>query len=738
MENKYVPWKHKYVYAVLGVLAFFYVILYSIAGAQPETGTIRGFVKDSSNGEPLCYVNVYLTGARAGAMSDEHGYYVISQAPAGTDTLIVALLGYQRFRQWITVKVGETVTLDVRLEPEAIELTDIVVTAEQERHREEVRISTQTLSQRELKTIPGLAEPDVFRIVQLLPGVVAGSDFSSKFYVRGGSADQNLILLDGITIYNPYHLGGVFSTFNIDAIKESELLKGGFPAEYGGRLSSVLRIITREGNTERFEGTGGISLLSSKLTLEGPFLQGAWLLSGRRTYFDQIFKGTKYHFPYYFYDIQAKCHQNLSYEDKVSLSGYWGNDVLHFDPFNMIWGNRALTVHWRHLVTDRLFSTFFLATSHFNQSLKIAGLLELKNGVMDYSTGAALSYFCNEHHHFKMGYFYKYMKAQFKQKFQETTFVDYHPHSNYAALYFQDKWKPDARWIIQPGVRLNYFSSQDAPDHFKVTPRLSLRYLLTDRTTVKGSWGVYSQYLNTVNDEDSQSPNDLWFPIVGKLQPGEAFHYIGGIEHKLPWRTTLEVEGYYKSFDHLILLDTKSDSDKFEEVFKQGPGFAFGAELLWKREVGRLTGWTSYTLGWTRKTIEGEEYFPRYDRRHSFNWISTYKLSRRWSCSLVWVYGTGFPYTQKLGRYREYIYEQEPEDREIVGLKNNRRYPVYSRVDINLRYDRRHMGAYLQIINVTNRENVYLYWFEYDENPARKEAVTMFPILPTLGVEFRF
>lgn len=734
-------------------LFLFLSILTEPTFSQGRVGTISGFVRDESNGESLSYANVILEDEGLGSTTNQEGYYVITGVTPGRHLLKFSYLGYATRSLPLFLKPYEAKVVNVSLTPRVLELGDVKVSAERQRKRTEISISNTTFSRRQLRVVPQIAEADLFRSIQLMPGVITMSDFSAQLIVRGGSPDQNLILLDGISMYNPFHMGGVFSTFNVDAIKEAKLLKGGFPAQYGGRLSSVLNVLNKEGNSKEVEGRANISLLSAKSTLEGPIFKGAWLVSARRTYFDQIFKATKYEFPYYFYDLQGKLYQNLSHNNRVTLSGYFGDDVITWDDLGMDirWGNRTLSANWRHIFSSQLYSNFMVAGSKFytNAEFGTEDVFHAGNTIQDRSIKGDLTYYNSREHTFNFGYILKDLSFHFFAEVlaENDTFkiADLKFRPFYGALYFQDKWNYRNLFILQPGIRLDYFKSD--VQRWRVGPRLAAKYLMAENTYLKGSWGIYYQFLNTFNDEENFAPLDFWLPLDKTITPGRAVHYILGLETVLPFNVDFEWEVYFKRMDNLIMMDPKGELDleniRLRDLFSVGGGHAYGTEVFLKKETGPFTGWMSYALAWTRKDIDTLSFYPRYDRRHNFNAIFSYRFNPKWEMSARGTYGTGFPYTRALGRYQfNEFYSDEPMDKIIGGIKNNYRYPDYRRVDLSLsrHFNFKHwsLTLYLEVINLLNWKNVFYYDWDFEENPAERETVTMFPRVPTAGISAKF
>lgn len=735
------------------------LLLLSVSVMARTTGTINGFVRNADDGEPLAYANVFLRDTNLGAMSNEKGYYVIHHIPPGEYTLVFSMIGFEREEKKVTIRANQNTTVNAQLRINVIEMNAIVKTASRERFEREVEISTTSLNARQLISLPMLAEADLFRTLQLLPGVVSRSDFSSQLYVRGGSPDQNLILLDGVTVYNPFHLGGVFSTFNVDAIKNVEFMTGGFPAEYGGRLSSVLKITNREGNSKRFQGTANISLLSAKSTVEGPIPRGSYLLAARRTYFDQLFKGTKYDFPYYFYDLQGKTNLDLNTAHRITLSGFWGDDVLDFSVdeedvsvnLDWLWGNRTSSLNWRWIIKPQLYSELLLTRGRFRNDLDltIAGTsraaLVIHNSITDYTLKGDFTYFGISGHEIKFGGIRSWLDFKYRIKINEIELFNYHEMPGITSIYTQDQWQIGKKTSIRLGGRVDYYNMGS---RWRVSPNIALKYRRWENVALKVSWGVYHQYLTTASsDEQNFSFMDLWFPLTKSYLPLSATHYVAGLEWWLPYDVVLTAELYYKELANLLELNENGDfADKSDDFFV-GNGFARGAEILLRKSVGRLTGWLGYSLALTKRDINHVVYYPKQDRRHSLNLVLNFDLGRGWTLGTVFSYGSGTPFTPVLGKMAHYEWdfndnELNEDIYNIRGPKNSARYPAYHRMDVSIRKKWKLFGLkntpYLQIVNVYNQKNVFFYFWDHDSNPSKLVTITMFPFLPTLGIEFDF
>ena len=782
------------------------LLILLIAAVPLLAGSVSGFISNLEDGEPIHYANVFLENTTQGAVSNADGYYIILDVPDGVYTLTASVIGYKLEKRNISVGATSRVKVHFDLTPEQIQMEEVIVSAEREKFRQEIKISSITMDRAQLRTVPVLVEADLFRALQMLPSVSTGSDFSSALYVRGGSPDQNLILLDGITVYNPYHFGGIFSTFNTDAIKEAEFMAGGFPAEYGGRMSSVLDIKNREGNTEEFHGSGNVSLLSSKLLLEGPIPKGSFMISGRRTYFDAIWEGAKtiynmvaqepfdFSFPYYFYDMQGKINFNFNDKHRTTLSGFWGNDVLRFNEsfqqgnpeesgysldyygVDWIWGNNTLSLKHRWLIRPDLIAKFFVARSKFqfdidfllkneyfyiddSDSLNI-DTTDIKNHtdinmhdyITDWSEGIDMTWLINKKNTLKFGAFHKDIDFALGADFNELSLLDSANQSREWGFYIQEKYRPSPLFIFEPGLRLTRYQNTQKwyPDL-----RLKTKILATDQLAFTLAGGTVHQFLQTANFENEMIRFiDLWFPTTSEQEPSKATHFNAGIEY---WHNNIQftLEGYYKKYEHLLTMDEDLGGAQLMS-FIEAEGYSYGIELLMKKTTGDLTGWIGYSYMSTKKReSEAAGYYPpKYDRTHNLNVVAQYDIDKQWYFSSALVWSTGNPYSQIYGNFHYIDPDQSsswPNHMEIYGERNGERYPPYFRLDVGInrrgKLFKQKATYYFHVINVTNHSNVFLYLYEnYDAqfDPETntsiiyRQPITMFPILPTFGVEFSF
>jgi hypothetical protein len=728
--------------------------------ADTTSATISGFVRDSASGEPIIGASVRVKELKRGARTNKSGYFIL-YVPSNQEHLLeITSIGYASYQGTFRLGPDEKKQLDIKLRTASIQGAEVTVERDRDREREAPKVSTVTINPQQVAQLPKAGEADLFRTLQLIPGVKTSSEISSGLYIRGGSPDQNLILLDGSVLYNPSHFFGFFSTFNSDAIKDVELIKGGYPAEYGGRLSAVLSVTNKDGDREETHGKFSIGAISSRATVETPLGSGAVTLSGRRTYLDAILAATglkdELDLPdYNFYDLNAKITQNPSNGDKLALSGYLGRDLLDFsDPAAgasvlLKWGNKSASLDWMHLFNDNLFSQFNLnASSYFsNLTLGSAGEDFIRdNDILDYTLNGSLEYSPNEDHQFKFGTQATMYNFTFLVKYGNnppSANVDLSPF--YGAVFLQDEWKLSEEAALNAGLRVDGISSRP---EIGIDPRISMRYILNSDVTLKASFGVYHQYLRLATNPNI-SFFDVWLPVDSTQPPARSEQYILGVA-TTPWEGyTLEVETYYKDLHDIVELRPNIVSgDRLSDVFFLGNGYSYGIEFFLQKQVGDFTGWLGYTLAWTRRKFDdingGAEFPPTYDRRNDINLVATYRLNDRWTLGGTVVYGTGQAYTQAVSNF----YRREPDYAgshvTIPGKINALRLPAYHRLDLSATYsfslfsDKRNASLNFDIYNAYNYRNVWFKNVNSSTNPATIEDIKLLPILPTFGLQVSF
>ncbi len=745
------------------------VFLKTILFAQ-QTQTISGYVLNKESGEALIGANVMLKNTSRGASTDKDGYFVIHSMPENDYTIEVSYLGYTPVSKKISIGTESLNAITIELDPTPIELTAVEVSAQRIERRENIQLSRTSLDVRQLKSIPQVAEADLFRTLQSLPGVLTPSEFSTGLVIRGGNTDQNLILLDGITVYNPSHVGGLFSNFILDVVKEADLIKGGFNAEYGGRLSAVLNVRSREGNRKHFSGKSTVSLLSATSTLEGPIGRGAWLISGRRTYFDQVFKGTELYFPYYFYDVQGHVFQDITEKDRLSLSWYSGRDDLSWGEFGLEawWGNNTVSLNYRKLINPTLVSTFLLAKSRFDIFFGLGGEsgINEEDYIDDMTFRSDWTWFSSDVTEWKFGGEYKDLRFVYQATYLDTTLYNMGQSPVEVGGYLKMKHWFSPLFMMEPGLRLNYYSNH--PTKWYWEPRLGLKYLLTESRYINLSIGVYNQFMETIQDDFNPNILDAWFAVDPSVDPASAVQYVLGIEEYFGTQYKVQVETYYKTMENMLtFIDNRASVDEtvsdesLSDLVKAGDGYAYGAELFLQKEYGQFNGWIAYSYSISRKLFEGNEYYTNWDRRHALNIILNYEWNRKWNVNMKWSLQSGQPYTPILGFFTETMPgEPVSKYRTIPGGRNSARYPYYHRLDIGAtrRFQLRGIkGEFsIQVVNAYWKENVFRYVYQFgstsngldddkdgiideeDEGIPKKNEIFGLPIIPSIGVSIEF
>ncbi len=719
---------------------------------------IKGFVWEKGTREPLIGCNVYLEGTGLGSATNKEGYYIISGIKEGGYKIVFSYVGYQEIKKEIYLKRDTILTLNVEMGKEIISLPPVKVSARKSEFQEEVKGSVIKISPPQWQSFPHFLETDLIRSLQSLPGVIMANDFSAALYVRGGAADQNLILLDGVNIYNPFHLGGLFSVFDLSALKGAEFFTGGFPVEYGGRLSSVLDVDVREGNKERLGGNLGVSLLSAKVLTEGPLIgkkgKSSFLFSLRRTYFDKILPIFNINFPYHFYDGHLKTNFEISPQSKIFFSGFFNSDVFDFGfrktRIYFDWGNKTGSVLFRHLFTPQLFTKTYLTLSRYFYDIDLAeGLVWAKDWINEISLKSEGVYYLGGNRDLKFGLEGKINQFTYDANIQGFRF-DIKGMPSYFSLYLANKWKAD-KLLLESGLRFDnsFVSYKGRRVYSELNPRIGIKYFIRDDWAGKVLWGRYAQFVSALLPEFQPVPFlYVWVPTFGPYQPQIATHLILGLEKWFSDEVFLAIEGYYKNYPRLYEMNARLDPLLIEEtILEEGKGRSLGFDLLLRKDWGRLAGWAAYSYGWVKVKFGGKEYFPFYDRRHNFNLIATYSLFPSVKFSGRLAFYSGNPYTQPVGRYRYWYwrYRYEKWDffwSEIPGEKNKARYPSYFRTDFGLEKEffikETKLTVRFEVINLFNYKNLLFYYYDYEKDPPVRKGFYMLPIFPSLSVEWQF
>lgn len=760
-----------------------------------QKATLSGYMEDATTGEPLIAANVYEAQLGIGAVTNTYGFYSLT-AEADSLRLIFSYVGYQP--QEIRLALKGNTTLNVKLEP-FVELATVEVTADRtDRIEERTQMSRMEVPVEQIKRLPALlGEVDVLKSLQLLPGVQSGGEGQNGLYVRGGSPDQNLILLDGVPVYNVSHLLGIFSVFNADAIKNVTLTKGGFPARYGGRLSSVVEINMKEGNNQEFHGEGSIGLITSKLTLEGPISKGktSFLLSGRRTYLDVVARplirasqedGEENDLKFYFYDLNAKIQHKFNDKHRLFLSAYGGADVLNNtfsdsdDSFSggINWGNLIGAARWNWQINPRLFANTTLTYSRYE--IDILAAQEVKNnnqvdkfsakyisGIEDLGGKIDFDFIPNPNHYVRFGAGatnHTYSPGALAIKSQVSSVVDLDTligsqkaYSTEYFLYAEDDFSLGSL-KINAGIHASAFDVDDKV-YTSIQPRLSLRYLLNNDLSVKASFSTMTQFINLLTSEALTLPTDLWVPSTGRILPQQSWQVAAGVARTLWEEYEFSLEGYYKQMDNVISFKEGAsflfglDSD-WQDKVTQGEGESYGLEVFLQKKQGRTTGWVGYTLSWNWRQFDeingGERYPFRYDRRHDISVVVNHDFTPRIGISGAWVYGTGNAVTLNTFSYPTEVYpggsQNFFQEIESGGTRNAFRMSSYHRLDLSLEFRKQRpkweRKWVISVYNAYSRRNPYFIQssLETENGQTRRvfKEISILPIIPTVSYQFKF
>lgn len=775
---------------------FFFMTLIAISTqATAQNYVVSGTVKDAATGETLLGANIYLeSNTSEGVQSNNYGFYSLT-TPAGTQKIICSYIGYENFVKVIEVAKNEKLTIS--LVPVGVKADEVTITADRkDENVTSTQMGTLTLEIDKIKTLPAfMGEVDILKTVQLLPGIKNGGDGSTGFFVRGGGADQNLILLDDAVVYNTGHMLGFFSVFNVDAIKNTTVIKGNMPSQYGGRLSSVLDVTMKEGNNKRLQVEGGIGAIASRLTIQGPIQKdkSSFIVSARRTYvFDVVqpfvsktkFKGTNY----YFYDLNTKANFILTPKDRIYFSGYFGRDVLKFNSndrgfgINVPYGNTTATLRWNHIISSK----WFLNTTAVYNDYKFAFTgkqdaftFKLSSGIQDWNLKMDFDYAANAKHYVKMGAsytFHTFTPNTASATIGETDFKsnEQKRYAHEVALYINDDYKINKKITANIGVRVPFYQQVGPYDNIQydstyietnrttfakgkpvityksVEPRININYRLSATSSLKAGYSFNNQFIHLVTSAASTLPTDLWIPSTLKVKPQQGHQYAVGYFRNFDDNTyEASVETYYKKMLNQIEYkegyypQINVDTD---ESFTFGKGEAFGVELLLKKNKGKLTGWIGYTLSKTQRFFPqlngGRVFQASYDRRHDISVVAMYPLGKRWELGGAFIYYTGRAFTLANGLYtiNNWIATQYTE-------RNGYRLIPYHRIDLSATWKAKETRKLKQSItiavyNAYNRLNQDFIYFSPESTPTgfttKAFQVSIFPIIPSVTYNFKF
>lgn len=780
------------------VVSFLYLIPCLVFSQNKVT--LNGYVRDSLNGESIIGASININGQSKGVTSNQYGFYSIT-LDAGNYTVSVTHISYQTKRIELELNVDKAFNFDII--PKESSISEVVVYTNRRRDAnvKNAEMGKIDLSISRIKNIPAfLGEIDILKAIQLLPGVRNAGEGNAGFYVRGGGPDQNLIMLDDAVVYNTGHLFGFFSIFNSDAIKNVSLIKGGMPAQYGGRLSSVLDVAMKDGNINKFQMDGGVGLIATRLSLQGPLKKdkASFIISARRTYVDALAKpfikktSDFYGSGYYFYDLNAKVNYKFSEKDRLYLSGYFGRDVFDFNnekrsfKSNIPWGNATATLRWNHVFNKRLFAN--TTAVYNNYKFKFAATqnnfeLSMASGIRDATLKVDFDYYPLPQHKIKFGAIYTYHKFIPNVLSGRQDSIIFKPNNepekfaSEFAFYIQDDWELSDKIKLNYGVRWSgftqigpykrygrdvngnktdsivYKSFETVKTYGGFEPRITIRYALNDETSVKAAINRNYQFIHLVSNAGSTLPTDLWVPSTYRVKPQLSWQYTAGFFKNFKenvYETSVEV--YYKTMQNQIEYQegfTPSLKDP-EEEFVFGEGWSYGTEFFINKTRGKVNGWIGYTLSWTwRKFAElngGEKFPARYDRRHDMSIVVNYEAGKKWRFGTVFVYGTGNATTLP-----ERFYIINGVLTQEYSKVNQYRLDDYHRLDLAATYTpvpkkMRTLQSYwvFSIYNVYSRLNPYFIYFDQTGSPfdgslkVEARQVSLFPILPAVTWNFRF
>ena len=760
-------------------IVVFFLFLSIIGYSQEVLITISGYLKDPENKEVLLFSKVYVKEINQGVLTNEYGFFSIQVPKKEKYTIEFSASGLTTTS--IEINGNASVQEDFFMsKPNEKAIEEVVIKAKKSQGEELVKnteISVIRLNIKEAKALPAIGgETDVLKVAQLLPGINRGTEGGTNFFVRGGDGDQNLILVDEATVYNPGHLFGFFSVFNPDVIKEMTIYKGGFPSFYSGRLSSITDIRTIDGDKTKFHANGGIGMLSSRLMLEGPLWKdkASFMIAGRRSYIDKVFKLVGQNIPFYFYDLNAKIHINLSKNNKLFLSSYFGNDVLKFKGdsadtssalgFGYQLGNFTQTARWSHIFNQKLFANLSFIHTQFKYDIRgsfFENNLLIKSAVED--IGFKYDFQLFKSNDTKLNYGLQLTNHRFRPNAVSTSgeiseFLENKKGALISTVetnaYIDIKHTLSTRWKIDGGLSLPQSFVKNKV-YFGISPRMNLAFQINEKQAVKFSYSRMYQFMHRVSSSSFALPTDLWYPVSQKIKPQVADQVALSYTLNLPkLKSYIVIEGYYKYMQNLTEYKEGSQlilNDKFEDLLIQGKGWSTGSELLIKKDEGRITGWIGYTLSFTKRKFEelnnGNAFWAKYDRRHYLTIVGIFTITKRLSFSAIFDLSSGARFTPIIGQY--FMPNAGLTGVDIIPIyaeRNSVRMSTSHRLDINFiiknkpkenkKYSSEwHLGAY----NVYNRATPFQ--IQLVSNPDGSFKYTqpgLFGFIPSIGYNFKF
>lgn len=775
---------------------WFVLFLVLTAPVLAQKHTLSGYVREEGSKELLIGVNIFVPELNTGSITNEYGFYSIT-LPAGTYNFAISYVGYQKKTEEIIL--DKDVVRNFILTP-GKEIEEVIVAGDRSQNSRDVQMSTITIPVREIKNIPVfLGEKDVLKVLQLMPGVQKGSEGQTGIYVRGGGPDQNLMILDDAPVYNAQHLFGFFSVFNGDALRSVELMKGGFPARYGGRLSSVIDMNMKDGNRNRYTGEFGIGAVGARGLIEGPIIKdkSSFIVSARRTYIDILLmpiilseSNGDGMAGYYFYDFNAKANYDIDDKNKLFLSGYFGRDKFYArsagEGFKagIGWGNATGTLRWNHQYSPKAFANSSFIVSRFR--FEITGeeseveLIKFRyySGIMDYGLKHDFHYFHSTQHTIRAGIQSTYhiftpkarsFKTSLDEEIDQEILDFLNRKEEYksfeSGIYIEDLYKPDARWQLQPGIRFSaYHMENDA--YYSIEPRFSASFMLTENLSVKSSYARMKQYIHLLSNTGIGLPTDLWVPATKLVKPQESQQIAGGFAKDLfNGVYNISLEGYYKWIENAIQYkpganffieldeDGSGNEVDWQNLVTSGTAKSYGMEVFAQKTQGKFTGWIGYTLSWTKLHFNeinfGNEFWARYDRRNDVSLVGIYEINSDIKLSAVWVYGTGNAVTLTTGTFypnpdnhflnSNNFWNEFSNDYNAI---NDFRMEAYHRLDLGIQFVKEKARGTrtieINVYNAYNRKNPYFY--DWEERKGKNVLIkySLFPIIPSISYNFKF
>ena len=743
--------------------------------------TISGNITDATTGEDLLGATAILKGTTTGATTNTYGFYSLS-LPKGQRIIAFSFIGYKTITK--EVNLDKNISINIQLNPDNTLLEEVVVTSERnDQNIRSAEMGVEKIDMKQIETLPVLfGEKDILKTIQLLPGISTSSEGSSGFNVRGGSSDQNLILLDGAPVYSASHLMGFFSVFNSDALKDVTVYKGGIPANFGGRASSVLDITMKDGNNKKLAVSGGLGLISSRLTVEGPIIKDkmSFIVSGRRSYADYIGKATSIlddDMDLYFYDLNAKLNYKINDQNRVFVSGYFGKDVFGFGDLGMNWGNTTGTARWNHIFGSKFFSNTTLIYSKYDYGFKVGDEVDMASGIEDYGFKQDFTWYLNPKNTIKIGLNstkHNFNPGELLFENEESNEIIMDKTQAYeSGIYISNNQKIGGLISTEYGLRMSMFNQvgegykktyndnnqvetseyfgkgEIMQTYFEYEPRFSMSYTFNESSSVKASFNRMAQYLQLLSNSTSGQPTDTWMPSTNNIKPLTVNQYaVGYFKNFNKNKFEFSVEAYYKDMNNVVDYEDGTDillNENIEAQILSGIGRSYGVEFYLKKKVGKFSGWVSYTLSKSERKIDGINnnnwYNAKFDKTHDISIVGSYKLNKRLTLSATWVYYTGNAVTFPSGKY-DYDNFQMP----YYTERNGYRMPNYHRLDFNVHLDGKEhkkfkSGWDFSVYNAYNRYNAYTITFqESTTSPGTTEAVklSLFGIVPSVTWNFKF